>query len=263
VFGVYLTASFFFSFVGLVIGILYFILFRNSAWRIHGLVLAWASGVGTLVLNTMSYLNTLSVFGGPSYSTSYFSIIIGPGTMIAYTVVFAIWRIRGRKRTHKPRWLVRYDTFAKRMPKYAKVSLALAIIVVPMIFWWSVSVDLGVAFDNNPRLLWVHAPTTVKVGSDFSVVVEAWDPYERLSAVYKGTVQFSVTSYNLTTFEVIPSVSASLPSAYTFSGQDFGSDRAYEIRDGRDNGLHVFTARIDTPGIHYLLVNDSVTQNTY
>jgi hypothetical protein len=263
VFGVYLTASFFFSFVGLVIGILYFILFRNSAWRIHGLVLAWASGVGTLVLNTMSYLNTLSVFGGPSYSTSYFSIIIGPGTMIAYTVVFAIWRIRGRKRTHKPRWLVRYDTFAKRMPKYAKVSLALAIIVVPMIFWWSVSVDLGVAFDNNPRLLWVHAPTTVKVGSDFSVVVEAWDPYERLSAVYKGTDQFSVTSYNLTTFEVIPSVSASLPSAYTFSGQDFGSDRAYEIRDGRDNGLHVFTARIDTPGIHYLLVNDSVTQNTY
>jgi len=183
--------------------------------------------------------------------------------MVAYTVVFAVWRIRGREKARRSRLLVRYDAFTKRMPKYAKVSLALAIVLVPTIFWWSVSVDLGVAFDNSPRLLWVHAPTTVNVGSDFSVTVEAWDAYERLSAVYKGTVQFSVRSYNLTTFEVLPSVSSSLPSAYTFSGQDFGSDMAYEIRDGKDNGLHVFTARIDTPGICYLLVNDSVTQNTY
>jgi hypothetical protein len=263
VFGVYMTASFFFSFIGLVIGILYFVLFRNSAWRIHGLVLAWTAGVSTLILNTMSYLNTLAVFGGTSYSTSYFSIAIGPGTMIAYAVVFAVWRIRSRKRTRRSTWLVQYDGFTKRMPKYAKVSLAIALVLVPTIFWWGVSVDLGVAFDNNPRLLWVHTPTTVNVGSDFSVVVEAWDSYERLSAVYKGAVQFSVRSYNLTTFELLSSVSGSLPGAYTFSGQDFGSDMAYEIRDGRDNGLHVFAARIDTPGIHYLLVNDSVTQNTY
>jgi hypothetical protein len=263
VFGVYFTASFFFSFVGLVIGILYFVLFRNSAWRFHGLVLAWAAGVSTLILNVMSYLNTLSVFGGSSYSTSYFSIAIGPGTMITYTIVFAVWRIRNRRMTRRPRWLARYDAFTKRMPKYAKVSLVLAIVIVPMIFWWSVSVDLGVAFDNNPRLLWVHAPTTVNAGSDFRVTVEAWDAYERLSAIYKGTVQFSVMSYNLTTFELLSSMSAGLPSAYNFSGQDFSNDMAYEIHDGRDNGLHVFTARIDTPGIHYLLVNDSVTQNTY
>jgi hypothetical protein len=263
VFGAYWTASFFFSFIGLIIGILYFVFFRDSAWRFHGLVLAWASGVSAFILNTMEYLNTLAVFGGPSYSTSYYSIAIGPGTMIAYTVVFAAWKIRSRKKTGKPGWLARHDAFKKRLPKYARVALVVAIVLVPVGLWWSVNVDLGVAFDNNPRLLWVHAPTTVNTGSDFSVTVEAWDSYERLSAVYKGTVQFSVLSYNLTTFEALPSVSSSLPSTYTFSGQDFGNDMAYEIFDGRDNGLHVFTVRIDTPSICYLLVNDSVTQNTY
>jgi hypothetical protein len=263
VFGVYWTVSYFFSFVGLIIGILYFISFRNSAWRFHGLVLAWTSGVSTLILNTMEYLNTLAVFGGPSYSTSYIAIAIGPGTMIAYTIVYALWRIKSRKNVRRPRLLARYDRFSRRMPKYAKASLAILIVIAPTIFWLGVSIDTGVAFDNNPRLLWVHAPTTVNQGSNFNVTVEAWDSYERLSAVYKGTVQFSLRSYNLTTFEALLSVNASLPSIYTFSGQDFGSDMAYDIHDGRDNGLHVFTAAISTPSICYLLVNDSVTQNTY
>jgi hypothetical protein len=57
--------------------------------------------------------------------------------------------------------------------------------------------------------------------------------------------------------------SAILPDPYRFTGQIFGSDIAYEIRDGKDNGRHVFQASIITPGIHYILVNDSYTKNTY
>ncbi|MFX0207176.1 MAG: hypothetical protein ACFFDT_14395 [Candidatus Hodarchaeota archaeon] len=38
---------------------------------------------------------------------------------------------------------------------------------------------------------------------------------------------------------------------------------AYSIQDGRDNGLHIFQMTIDTPGIHYIIVTDSVTKNTY
>jgi hypothetical protein len=57
--------------------------------------------------------------------------------------------------------------------------------------------------------------------------------------------------------------SVDLPSDYTFTGQNFGSDIAYEIRDGKDNGRHVFSLTIDTPGIHYILVEDSLTGNTY
>jgi hypothetical protein len=103
----------------------------------------------------------------------------------------------------------------------------------------------------------------VDIGNEFSITVEAWDQFERLSATYKGTVHFSIESYNLSTFAPISSANAELPSEYTFTGQYFGSDIAYEIRDGNDNGLHVFNARINTPGIHYLLAKDSFTDNTY
>jgi hypothetical protein len=260
VIGVYTTVTYFFSLFGLIIGVFFFVIFRNSAWRVHGLVLAWTAGISTFILNTMGSLNTL---GGPTFSTTYYAMTIGPGTMVTYTILFVAWKIREKKKTRKSRWPVKYNAFSKRMPKYAKVSLALIVVLIPTVFWWSASVDLGVAFDNNPRLLWVHAPTTAKTGSDFNVTVEAWDSYERLSAVYKGTVQFSARSYDLTTFELLPSISAILPSAYAFSGQNSGSDLAYEILDGKDNGLHTFTARIDTPGIHYILVNDSVTHNIY
>jgi hypothetical protein len=141
--------------------------------------------------------------------------------------------------------------------------MMLILVLAPVTVWSVFYIDLGVMFDNRPRLLWVNVPSLVDTGSEFEITVEAWDAYERLSAIYKGTVQFSVESYNLTTYASIQSVSVDLPDAYTFSGQTFGSDIAYEIRDGRDNGIHVFTGSIDTPGIHYLLVEDSVTENIY
>ena len=118
-------------------------------------------------------------------------------------------------------------------------------------------------FDNNPRLLWVHAPSNVNATKSFEVTVEAWDAFERLSAVYTGRIEFSLKSYNLTTYNLILNPQAILPDPYTFTGQLFGSDIAYEIKDGRDNGLHVFIMQIDTPGIHYILVNDTWTHNTY
>ncbi|MFX1503336.1 MAG: DUF3604 domain-containing protein, partial [Promethearchaeota archaeon] len=82
-------------------------------------------------------------------------------------------------------------------------------------------------------------------------------------AVYKGKVEFSIKSYNLSTYSIITNPQANLPDSYTFTGQLIGSDIAYEIKDGKDNGRHVFQASIITPGFHYILVNDSVTRNTY
>jgi len=118
-------------------------------------------------------------------------------------------------------------------------------------------------FDNNARLLWIHAPSTTYNGTSFEITVEAWDPYERLSATYTGKVSFSLKSYNISTYNAISNPDADLPSSYTFTGQTLGSDIAYEIRDGKDNGKHVFDMTIDTIGIHYILVSDSLTSNTY
>ncbi|MFX1242471.1 MAG: DUF3604 domain-containing protein, partial [Promethearchaeota archaeon] len=151
----------------------------------------------------------------------------------------------------------------ERLSNKKRKVIGLIVVFTPISLWTSVSIDLGVMFDNNPRLLWINIPTMANPDEIFEVTIEAWDSFERLSAVYKGRVEFSIESYNLTNYDPITNTQASLPALYTFTGQVFGSDIAYEIKDGKDNGRHVFQASITTPGFHYILVNDSLTKNTY
>ncbi len=259
-FGAFTTGWFFFGFFGLLIGLLYFFLHRNVAWKRHGLVLAWTAGISIVFLTLIAFNN---VAGAPSYSTTYFAMSIGPGILAGYTIIYTIWQRRLKRGAMLPKKIARLSQIWKYLPKYGKTALLIGVTLTPVGLWWSVSIDWGVAFDNAPHLLWVHAPTTVGVGEVFDVTVEAWDAYERLSAVYDGRVNFTLQSYNRTTFLSLSLVSTILPSDYTFTGQTFSSDIAYEIKDGRDNGMHIFTARIDTPGIHYLLVTDSVTGYTF
>lgn len=259
-FGGYTSGWYFFSFLGLVIGLLYFFLHRKMPWKRHGLVLAWTAGISTLLLTLIAFNNAA---GAPSISTTYLAMSIGPGILASYAIVYLVWQRRLKRGAAVPKRIATLSQLWKALPKYGKSALLLGVTLTPIALWWSVSVDLGVAFDNAPRLLWVHAPTTVSVGENFNVTVEAWDGYERLSATYTGTVSFTILSYNRSTFLPLSPVSANLPNDYLFTGQSLPSDMAYEIKDGRDNGMHTFTARIDTPGIHYILVNDSVTGYTF
>jgi hypothetical protein len=183
--------------------------------------------------------------------------------LVSYTLVATGFWIWTRSSRAVPPIFSHVHTVYQTVPRTLQRLFVLLIIISPVVLWTSVSIDLGVMFDNQTRLLWVHAPSTVTTTESFEITVEAWDPYERLSATYKGTVTFSVESYNLSTYEQLITSSANLPSSYTFTGQDYGSDIAYEIQDGRDNGIHVFSVTIETPGIHYVLVEDSVTENTY
>ncbi|MBD3195110.1 MAG: DUF3604 domain-containing protein, partial [Candidatus Lokiarchaeota archaeon] len=146
--------------------------------------------------------------------------------------------------------------------KYRKLT-KVSVIIFPLISWSSVSIDLGVLFDNQARLLWIHAPSTIQINESFEITIEAWDAFERLSATYTGTVNFSVRSYNITNYVMLNHTEALIPDTYTFTGQLLGSDQAYSIMDGKDNGIHRFSMRINTTGIHYILVSDSYTKNTY
>jgi hypothetical protein len=258
--GIYTTMIYFFSFIGIIIGILYFLLIKDNLWKKLGLILAWTAGISTLIVNGAALRNTTLA---PSISTTYLNLLLGPLMIIMSVAAIFAWEKWIRNNVIEKRWFYKLQNFRMRLSKTTKVFITIIVILMPGVFWWVISVNLSVMFDNEARLLWVHAPTTVRSGSDFDVIIEAWDPHERLSATYRGTVEFSIKSYHLTNFAPLSSVSATLPSKYTFTGQFFGSDVAYEIRDGKDNGLHVFTAQINTVGIHYILVYDSFTENTY
>ncbi|MFW9913267.1 MAG: DUF3604 domain-containing protein [Candidatus Thorarchaeota archaeon] len=251
-FGLVTIHMFFFSFIALIIGVTFFLLSKEPAWKSHGIVMAICASVSTYIADYGLGLSPLKL-----------AFFYGTIPFVAYLAVYITWEVFLRKRVDISQWTDRLYAFTKSLPKLAKVMAMLVIVLAPVTLWSTVNINLGVMFDNRPRLLWVNVPSVADAGSEFDVTVEAWDAYERLSAVYKGTIQFSLESYNLTTYTAIQTVSADLPDAYTFSGQTFGSDIAYEIRDGKDNGMHVFTVTIDTPGIHYLQVDDSVTENTY
>ena len=251
-FGIFTTFWLFFSFIGLLIGIVYFFAFRESSWSRHGIVLSFAAGSATLFAHVVKSVAPLTMA-----ITSSIAIIV---IYVLVSTILWIWSRIGRT---MPSVFSRFQTSWKAAPRNLRNLFVFLVILSPVLMWSSVSIDLGVMFDNRTRLLWVHTPSTAAATDSFEITVEAWDSYERLSATYKGTVQFSIESYNLSTFDQMSNASAHLPSNYTFTGQNFGSDIAYEIRDGNDNGRHVFTVTIDTPGFHYILVDDSITGNTY
>ncbi len=252
---IYGLVSFFWYFwcvVGLLIGILYFLFFQDRGWKRNGIVLAFA----------IAFVN-LFVFFYKEYSPLTLVIWSGLAIFLTFSILLGIISILKRKTQLVAKSRASLERKMIKLPNKIGVSLKVVVIVLPIISWASVNLDFGVMFDNNPQLLWIHAPTNVNIGEEFQVTVEAWDSFERLSAVYAGRVEFSLRSYNLTTYNLISNPQAILPDPYTFTGQFFGSDIAYEIKDGRDNGLHVFNMEINTPGIHYVLVNDSWTKNSY
>jgi hypothetical protein len=264
---------FFFSFIGVLIGVLLFAFSRDPRWRLHGFVLALCASISEFVAHTATALEPLhlAMRTGPVILASYLlaylilALLVLPrasgaspgGPAERSPSILASLKARTRS------FVTKSTRLARSLGRRARTPLTVVLIAIPVGLWASVSIHLGVLFDNAPRMLWIHAPSTVEPGQLFDVTVQAWDAYERLSATYRGTVRFSMETYRPDGNRRECPVSAQLPPAYTFTGRRRGSDMAYRIRNGKDNGSHRFSARIATPGIHYLLVYDSETRNTY
>jgi hypothetical protein len=251
-FGIFTFFWYFWSFIGLLIGLLFFFTSSNNAWKRNGIILSYSITFITLLIfyyKAFSPLNLVIWSGIGIFLTFFSSLLIVAVLKRRYKVIARI----------KTRIIKFYGAFSGK----TKSSILALTTITPLILWSFVSIDVEVIIDNTPRLLWVNGPSTIGIDQNFELTVEAWDQFERLSAIYKGTVSFSLLSFNLTSFEEIENPVSNLPNEYTFTGQLLGSDIAYEIRDGKDNGIHVFNMSIKTPGIHYVLVDDSYTKNLY
>jgi hypothetical protein len=258
---------FFFSFIGVLIGILLFVFSRDPRWRAHGFMLSLSAGISEFVSHTATAVAPL-----------HLGMRTGPSILTGYLLLFLLLTLMTRRvRQTRENSTDGGTTIAERLSaritavlefgasiwRRARIPLTIAMTVIPVGLWASVSIHLGVLFDNRPRMLWVHTPSTAVPGEKFAVTIQAWDAYERLSAMYRGTVGFGVESYKPDGRVFDETTVAQLPDFYTFTGRRRGSGIAYRIRDERDNGRHRFTARIDTPGIHYLVIHDSLTRNSY
>ena len=251
-FGIFTFFWYFWSIIGLLIGLILFILSKDIAWKRNGILLTYSIAFITLL-----------VFYYKAFSPLNLAIWSGLGIFLSFAISLLIIAILKKKfgfiKNSKSKIINSYERFSRK----ARIVARIITIIIPLISWSMLSIDVEVIFDNSPRLLWIHAPSTVNTNETFELTVEAWDQFERLSATYIGIVSFSLLSINLTTYTEIFAPIASLPDDYSFTGQIFGSDIAYEIKDGKDNGIHIFDISIETPGIHYVLVNESYTNNLY
>ncbi len=237
----------------MLIGVFLAAISKEIARKKNGFILAFVVAISTILAETVNVI----------YAYVGLAILIISGAIIGLISIVQIIMKKVQK-DYTPR-KIKFDSISERIPSKLRITLKIIAIIIPIILWSSVSINLGVMFDNNPHLLWIHAPSTVKTGNSFEVTVEAWDKYERISVNYHGTIEFFLESYNLTTYNHIGFVDAVLPSKYTFTGQLIiqGIIPAYSIKDGKDNGIHRFNVMIKTPGIHYILISDTKTQNTY
>jgi hypothetical protein len=254
-FGLWTVTFYFWSVIGLGIGTAIILISTERPWRRHGFVLSFSVGIMTLAFNTYAWLWMLGVY--------LFLFVYLIGSLIYYAAKLAIMLVRkhhGTQSKQPPASRISFRTQSR-----IKMFLTLVVLLAPMFMWTSVNVDLGVMFDNEPILLWVNAPSTMDVGDAFEITVEAWDSFERLSGSYRGTVTFSVQSYNLTSGSPLTGVDAAMPEEYTFTGASISSGviPAYLMVGPEDFGLHSFSAQINTPGIHYIQVTDSLTENVY
>ncbi len=251
-FGILTFFWYFWSFIGLLIGFFLFIFSKDIAWKRNGILLSYS----------IAFITVL-IFYYKAFSPLNLAIWSGIGIFLSFAVLLLIIVILKKKfgfiETYKSKIIKSCERLSRKIKTIARVIA----IIIPLISWSMINIDFEVMFDNSPRLLWIHAPSTVNINETFELTVEAWDQFERLSATYKGVIGFSLLSFNLTTYEELEAPVATLPDDYRFTGQVFGSDIAYEINDGKDNGIHVFEMSIETPGFHYVLVNDSYTNNVY
>ena len=131
-----------------------------------------------------------------------------------------------------------------------KTSLILLIVVSGMFLWVSdpVNANVEAMLDNDPVGLRIFAPSIAVSGQSIDINVQAWDKYERLVGHYSAEVQFDSTD-----------ALADLPEAYQYISSSIIPQGVVESRYlfSGDKGMQEFSVTFNSPGIHYIFVNDS------
>lgn len=254
--GAVAAVTFFFSWIAILIGGLFYFGSRG-AWRGAGYALALAAA-----LASNGPLRGFDVITG-IYPLFLAALVVG-ATLGLYFLFLLLYQLMRRAKGRRAVLPGLEEKLYRPGHSHRRQRLASVLLFfIPLALWVSVNVNPALIFDNRPAVLWVQAPSTVAPGEEFAFQVQCWDRFERLSALYDGTVSFSLESYRFPTGEPLGAVEAVLPEEYTFSGSNYPSDAAYLLDNGRDNGRCAFRARIDTPGVHYIKVRDSETGRTY
>ncbi len=249
--GVVTVTWFFFSFISIIIGVLFFFADKRAFWKRHGLVLAFAGGLSQFLGHE-----------GSGIAPLFLAMIGGFGVLGIYGL-FCLFELFLRKNGGFREFYKKIKRNFSNLPRFTRFLIIFILVIFPIGLWGVVSLNFQVMFDNKARVLWIHGPSTANLDENLTITVEAWDQFERLSATYKGTISFSIQSFNFSNGAPLSITNATLPLDYQFTGRLFGSDMAYSLKNGKDNGKHIFSVKIRTPGIHYLIVNDSFTDQQY
>ncbi len=244
---------FWWSIAGIIIGSAFYLFHPQRNWKQHGLTLAYVASIATVIVeNAEERGKILAITSGLIAMIAYFIIVV---------LIALIRKIRsggtrdfGSAHFLFPVW--------KNSSSIVKARVIL-LLLIPLVLWGQVSLNFQVLFDNSTRGLWINAPSVVETGEPFTVTVQSWDQFQRVSATFQGTVSFSLIGFDPETLTSLSPVTEPVPSPYTFTGRKLGSPTAYALQNGNDNGMQQFTFNFSTPGFYYILAKDTETDNEY
>jgi hypothetical protein len=246
---------YFWSFLGILFGLGLFLFEKDKTWVRHGIFISMILGFSTYFMDSYMYMWLLFTY------LIFFVYIIG--AILVPLVKLAVKAIR--KHSHKQKKMSKKKKSFRTFNAKLRFGIKVVAVLTPILLWSSVNVQLGIMWNNETTLLWVHTPSMAGINEDIPLTVEAWDSFERISGSYLGTVEFTLRSYDLVSGVEIGDSAITDLEPYAFTGKRYSSAfvPAYELSDTKDYGMHTFSLQIDTPGIHYVLVTDSVSENTY
>ena len=160
--GLWTLTFYFWNLIGILIGMGVFVFSENNAWKRHGAVLSFIIPIFSIALHGYSWIVILLVI--------LFLLFYYIGTLF-HIIIMGIWtRFRAKPKEQVSESSIRTDSHSR-----IKIASTLFLVLTPLLLWSSINLDFGVMFENDPVLLWVHAPSTVNLGEEFEITVEAWD----------------------------------------------------------------------------------------
>ncbi|MFX0207175.1 MAG: hypothetical protein ACFFDT_14390 [Candidatus Hodarchaeota archaeon] len=164
--GVTCIMFYYFDVISLIIGALYFSVFKDD-WRKHGFLLALAAAISAL-LPQRGVADITGIY------PLYLVLLVGWGMIFVYFLLYILYKII-KKYDLLKEWRSNFHqrlNFQRFPQKYTPFVL-IVLILIPIGIWVNVNVNLAVILDNNPKLLWINAPSTVNESTQFDFIVEA------------------------------------------------------------------------------------------
>ncbi len=131
------------------------------------------------------------------------------------------------------------------------MSLKVGLMIGVIIFWGLVFLDFKVMANDEMNSIWIHGPSIVDCDEPFTIEIESWDEYERISKNFEGDISLEYEAYEI------------FPNFVSISNPNIQLETTQLSFKPEDNGKVSLNCSINTEGLYYIKVIVSESDSVY